>query len=162
MTNLDSVSATAAPAFAYHRAVTDGHDRSTCRSGIIHTRMGPHTTGNRMLSVIGEAGTDSGEPQRSLEKCLPHTLPLLVPIQISAISLVKTDCRIAFTVVFKLSIINRVNIYHLTLAGRLIVHDTEPVARLDGEEVDCPGIDIFQMQNQHLRRTAAAHIIPKR
>ena len=48
---------------------------------------------HRMLSRIRESGAYAGEFQRSLQECLAHALPFLVPPYVSPVVLVEHDHR---------------------------------------------------------------------
>ena len=40
---------------AGHYSVADGHDRSSCRSRVVYSRVRAHLLGHRMLACLGEA-----------------------------------------------------------------------------------------------------------
>ena len=105
--------------------------------------MGLDASGYRVLSVIREAGTDAGESERRFQESLFHAFAFFVPVDVSAVALVKPDGREAFPVMTELGLIYCVNVDCLAFAGCLVIDDTESVSRPDREEVNGPGIDVF-------------------
>ena len=160
--DLDGVAASPAPTGAEDGSVTDTHHGCARRRGIVHGRMRPDLSGDRMLAVIGKAAADAGIFQWRLQEGLPQALALRVPIAVSTVPLVEQDGREIFPAGRIDRIIQRIHVDDLSLAHRLSVQNAEPVLFLQAEEIHRPGIHLGQLGDQVSGGAGGHHIVPQR
>ena len=78
--------------------------------------------------------------QRRFQKCLSHTLPLLVPIDVASVSLIEHVAGESVCVADKLGHSYSVDVKHLVVNSPFVIDNPETVSLLKSEKVYCPGI----------------------
>ena len=145
--DFERITATTAPAFEDHDAISHSHYGCARRSGIIDTRMGTIDTMYGVQTTIRETRRYARIFQRCFQQSLAQRVALLVPI-LDLLALLEWDCIVRLATLNKLGTPNTTQtdidrIDHLT-----VIDHRKAIALLDRKEIDRPLVDILHLGSQ--------------
>ena len=104
--------------------------------------------------------TEDNHKQFYISEGFAHGFSLLVPVLVAVVVLVVTYGVEGIPAAGVFCEIHTQNIDHIAFADALMIDRTEAVSLVEAEEIDRPGIDVRQFEDEQGRCSGRYHVVP--